>query len=96
MRTTIQYIGERFISINNKFIHGSYGISGSHLFRGNDLRICNLNGDILWYKINDGIEGFVEIRRVYLIDLSEKENLDLNLFRYTCVINQGNYSIYES
>jgi hypothetical protein len=74
------------------FVPGSYGISDEHLMWGNFLQNSNnSHGHILWFKIADGIEGFVNIRRVYLIDLSKNENCQLILFRYTCVVNHGNY-----
>jgi len=49
----------------------------------------NFEGDKLWFQFDHNITGYVEIRRIYLTDLSFFNNLDFVLYRYSCIVNKG-------
>lgn len=72
-------------------IAGSYGVSGRHLFTLMLQINCNWHGDKLFFNLDENCQGFVEIRRIWLYDLSYKQNQSQQLYRHTCIINGGNF-----
>lgn len=84
--------GERFISLDGIFIPGSYGVSGRHMKHDcKNIFDYNYSGEKLWFKVWDGIEGYVEIRSIILTDKADDHinNYTKGLYRYSCILNNG-------
>lgn len=50
----------------------------------------NFSGHKIWFSsLGGGIEGYIEIRCIYLFDDTYLENYNRAQFRYSCVLNEG-------
>jgi len=49
----------------------------------------NFRGHRMFFKLGDELKGYVEIRRIWLMDTNDNDNYNTLMFRQTCVINEG-------